>query len=114
MLVDKIPVFMGKGILFLNYSVNWNGRVMSFVELSELYGKVCSIQKYNQLITALPQKWRRQVAAGEGRDLVCLPNIKDQNWQRNKNSINRKIYQFHLRTKMLTTVSPRLQNRWEF
>ena len=77
MLVDKIPVFMGKmfekGILFLNDIVNWNGRVMSFMELSELYGKVCSIQEYNQLITALPQKWRRQVAAGGGRELVCLP-----------------------------------------
>ncbi|CDR00723.1 unnamed protein product [Oncorhynchus mykiss] len=63
-LVDKIPVFMGKmfekGILFLNDIVNCNGRVMSFMELSELYGKVCSIQEYNQLITALPQKWRRQ------------------------------------------------------
>jgi hypothetical protein len=50
-------------------------------ELSELYGKVCSIQEYNQLITALPQKWRRQVAAGGGRELVCLPNIKDQHWR---------------------------------
>ena len=33
-LVDKIPVFMGKmfekGICSLNDTVNWNGRVMSF------------------------------------------------------------------------------------
>ena len=83
MLVDKIPVFMGKmfekGILFLNDIVNCNGRVMSFVEL---YGKVCSFQEYNQLITALPQKWRRRVAAGGGRELVCLPNIKDLEWLR--------------------------------
>ena len=117
MLVDKILVFMGntfeKCILFLNYIVNWNGRVMSFMELSELYRKVCSIQEYNQLISALPQKWRRQVAAGGAWELVCLPNIKDQNWRRNKNSINRKVYQFHLRTRMLTTVPYRLQNSWE-
>jgi hypothetical protein len=57
-LVDKIPVFMGKmfekGILFINYIVNWNGRVMS-MELSELYGKVCTILEYIQLITVLPQ-----------------------------------------------------------
>jgi hypothetical protein len=83
-LVDKIPFFMRKmfenGILFLNDIVNCNGRVMSFMELSELYWKVCSIQEYNQLITALPQKWRRRVAAGGGRELVCLPNIKDQNF----------------------------------
>ena len=67
-LVDKIPVFMWKmfekGILFLNYIVNWNSRVMSFMELAELYGKVCSIQEYNQLITALPQKME---AGGSGR-----------------------------------------------
>ena len=80
--VDKIPVVMGKMfencILFLNYIVNWNGRVMSFMELSELYGKVSSIQEYNQLITVLPQKWRRFLAVGGGRELVSLPNIKDQ------------------------------------
>ena len=29
-------------------------------------------EEHNQLITALPQKWRRQVAAGGGRELVCL------------------------------------------
>ena len=108
---------MGKmfenGILFLNYIVNGNGRVMSFMELSELYRKVCSIQEYNQLITALPQKWRRRVAVGGGRELVCLPNTKDHNWWRNKNSINRKVYQFHSRTRMLTTVPYRLQNSWE-
>ena len=79
-LLDKIPVFMGKmfekGILFLNDILNWNGRVMSFMELSELYGKVCSIQEFNQLITALPHKWR-QVAAGGGRELVCLPSMEE-------------------------------------
>ena len=65
-----------KGILFLNYIVNCYGRVMSFMELSELYGKACSFQEYNQLITTLPQKWRRRVVAGGGRELVCLPNVK--------------------------------------
>jgi hypothetical protein len=78
-LVDKIPVFMEKifekGILFLHYIVNCNGRVMSLMELSELHRKFCSIQEYNQLTTALPKKWRREVAAGGGRELVCLPNI---------------------------------------
>jgi hypothetical protein len=82
-LVDKIPVLMGKmlekGIFFLNDIVNCNGRVLTLMELSELYGKVCSIQEYNQLITASPQKRRRRVAVGGGRELVYLPNIKDQN-----------------------------------
>jgi hypothetical protein len=52
----------------------------------------------------LPQKLRRQLAAGGGKELVCLPNIKE------KNSINRKVYQFHLRTRVLTAVPYRLQN----
>jgi hypothetical protein len=117
-MAEKIPVFLWERCLksvfcFVNYIVNWNGRVMSFMELSELYGKVCSIQEYNELITASPQTWRRQVAAGGGRELVCLPNTKYQNWQRNKNSINREVYQFNLRTRMLTTVPYRLQNSWE-
>jgi hypothetical protein len=59
MLVDKIPVFMEnmlKGILFLNYILNLIGRIMYFIKLSELYGKVCSVQDYNQLNTALPPK----------------------------------------------------------
>ena len=86
---------------------------MFFMESSQLYGNVCSIQEYNQLITALSQKCWRRVAAGGGKELVCLPNIKDRNWQRNKNSLNWKVYQFHLRTRILTTVPYRLQNSCE-
>jgi hypothetical protein len=67
---------------------------------------------YNQLIAVLPQKWRRQVEKGEGRELVCLPYIKDTNWLK-VTGINRKIYQFHLRTNMLTAAPYRLQNKWE-
>jgi hypothetical protein len=63
------------------------------MELSELYGKVCSIQDYNQLITELPQKWRRQVAAGGGRPIPYLPNINNQNSLRNKNRF--LMYQLH-------------------
>lgn len=59
--------------------MNWNGGVMSHMQLSKIYGNVCSIQSYNQLIVALLQKWRRQVEGGEGKELVCLPYIKDQN-----------------------------------
>jgi hypothetical protein len=69
-----------KGVFcFLHDIVNWNGRVVSFMELSELYGKVCSIQDGLQ---HNPKKWRQHVAVG-GRELVCLPNIKDL---RNKNN----------------------------
>lgn len=82
------------------------------MQLSKIYGNVCSIQIYNQLIAALPQKWSRQVEKGDGRELVCLPYIKDTNWLKGT-SINGKIYQFHHRTKMLTAAPYRLQNNRE-
>jgi hypothetical protein len=50
------------------------------MQLTEIYGNVCSTQNYNQLISALPQKWKRQVEGGESKELVCQPCIKDQNW----------------------------------
>ena len=53
------------------------------------------------------------MAVGGGGELLCLPNIKDQNWRKSKNSINRKVYQCQLKTRMLTAVPYRLQNSWE-
>uniref|UniRef100_A0A8C7HSX8 Cell division cycle 14Ab n=1 Tax=Oncorhynchus kisutch TaxID=8019 RepID=A0A8C7HSX8_ONCKI len=41
------------------------GGVMSHMQLTQTYGNVCSIQNYNQLIAALPQKWKRQVEGGK-------------------------------------------------
>ena len=50
---------------------------------------------------------------GGGWQREKVSNIKEQNWRRNKNSINRKVYQFNLRTRMLTNVPCWLQNSWE-
>ena len=99
------------GIICINDIMNRNGGVM---QLSKIYGDFCSIQTYNQLIAALPQKWRRQVEKGEGRELVCLPCIKDTNWLKGT-GINIKIYQFHLRTIFFNNcyIYSRLQNKWE-
>jgi hypothetical protein len=49
---------------------------------------------------------------GEGKELVCRPCSKDQNWLK-KMVINYKVYQFNLRTKNLTDAPYRLQNSWE-
>jgi hypothetical protein len=35
---------------------------------------------------------------GESKELVCRPCIKDHHWLK-KIVINKKVYQFHLRTK---------------
>jgi hypothetical protein len=61
-----------------------------------------------QLIAALPEKWKK----GEDRELVCLSYIKETTWLK-AIGIHRNIYQFHLRTRKLTAVPYRLQNKWE-
>jgi uncharacterized protein YfaT (DUF1175 family) len=52
------------------------------------------------------------VEEGEGRELVCLPYITNTNWLKII-GIVRKIYQFNLKTKMLTAALYRLQNKWD-
>jgi hypothetical protein len=79
----------------------------------KMYANVCSIQNDNQLITALLQNEMRQVEEGEGKELVCRPCIKDQN-RLKKIVINKKLYQFLLRTKKITSAPYRLQNSWRF
>ena len=101
-----------KGIIFVNYIINRTGGVLSHMQLTQTYGNVCSTQNYNQLIAALPQKWKRHVEDEKSKELVCRPCIKDQQWIK-KIVISKNIYQFHLRTKQLTAVLYRLQNSWE-
>ena len=67
---------------------------MSHMQLTKIYGNVCSIQNYNHLIAALPQTWR-QLERGEAKEIACLQFIKDQNCLK-KIVINKKVYPFHL------------------
>ena len=69
-------------------------------------------QNYNQLIAALPQKWKRQVEGEKRKELVCRPWIKEHKWLK-KSVINKNVYQFHFRTKKLTALPYELQNSWE-
>ena len=96
----------------MNDIINRIGGVMSHMQLTQTYGNVCSTQNYNQVIAALPQKWKRQVEGGKIKELVCWLCIKDHKWLK-KIVINKNIYQFHLRTKNLTTMPYKLQNGWE-
>ena len=59
------------GIILVNDIINRTGGVMSHMQLTQTYGNVCSTQNYNQLIAALPQKWKRQVEGGKS----MFPNI---------------------------------------
>ena len=79
------------------------------MQLTQTYGNVCSTQNYNQLIAALPQKWKRQVEGEKSKELACRPCTK---WLK-KGVKNKNIFQFHLRTKKLTAVPYKLQNSWE-
>ena len=114
--IDKKTVFIEemfkKGIIFVNDIINRTGGVMSHMQLTQTYGNVCSTQNYNQLIAALPQKWKRQVEGDKSKELACRPYIKEHKWLK-KSVINKNIYQFHLRTKKLTAVPYKLQNSWE-
>jgi hypothetical protein len=96
-------------IIFIINIINRNGGVMQLLNIWE-YLLNPNVQV--KLIAALTQKWRRQVEKRKGRELVCLPYIKDTNWLKGI-GINRKIYQFNLRTKMLTAAPYRLKNKWE-
>ena len=80
------------------------------MQLTQTYGNACSTQNYNQLITALPQKWKRQVEGEKVRNLYV--GIKEHKWLK-KSVINKNIYPFHLRTKKRTAVPYKLQNSWE-
>ena len=88
-----------------------------WIEIEELC-HICSYRKYllnpNLQPTDCSITTKMEEARGKGRsrELVCLPYIKDTNWLKGT-SINRKIYQFHLRTKTLTAAPYRLQNKCE-
>lgn len=41
------------------------------------------------------KKGRKQVEGGKGEELVYLPIIKDQNWQQQKQVIQKMIYQLY-------------------
>jgi hypothetical protein len=56
-----VELFYREGIMFVNDIVNNDSKMMSNKQLSKVYGDVCSIQKYNKPIAALPQEWKRQL-----------------------------------------------------
>ena len=67
-------------IHLVNDIINRTGGVMSHMLLTQTYGNVCSTQNYNQLIAALPQKWKRQVEGEKSKELVCRPCSKEHKW----------------------------------
>ena len=59
----------------MNDIINRTGGVMSHMQLTQTYGNVCSAQNYNQLIAALPQKWKRQVEGEKSKELVTFSTL---------------------------------------
>ena len=63
--MEDEPIFLERmfkeGTLFMNDIVNNDGRIMSYNKWIQVNGDVCSIQNYNQLITALPQKLEEEI-----------------------------------------------------
>ena len=59
----------------MNDIINRTGGVMSHMQLTQ----TCSTQNNNQLIAALPQKWKRQVEGKKVRNLFVGPVLKNIN-----------------------------------
>uniref|UniRef100_A0A0E9V7V2 Uncharacterized protein n=1 Tax=Anguilla anguilla TaxID=7936 RepID=A0A0E9V7V2_ANGAN len=86
---------------------------MTYKQFINIYGNVCPLQKFNQLIAALPQQWKREIRKGNGQELVCRPHIKNYNWLK-KRTINREMYTFYLRSKTLTATPYKILDSWEY
>lgn len=78
-------------IIFINDIVNKEGKIMTYKQFINIYGNVCPLQKFNQLIVALPQQWKREIRKGNGQELVCRPHIKNYNWLKKRKYKSRNL-----------------------
>lgn len=101
-----------KDIIFIKDMVDEEGSLMSYKQLIRIYGTVCTLQQYNQLIGSLPQTWKRKIRNGTGCQLVCRPHMKMATWLK-KTKINKDIYKFYSRTKNLVAIPHKILDSWE-
>jgi hypothetical protein len=82
-LIEDKPILLqrmcNEGSIFMNDIVN-NYRKMLHKQLIKVYGEVYTIQNYNQLVSPLPQEWKRHLLTRERNELVCLPPITHFKW----------------------------------
>lgn len=113
-LIEDKPIFVErmykKGIMFMNDIVNNDGRIMNDVNndsriiIQPINPGVCTIQNYNQLTAALPQKWQL------GMNLFVCHQLKIINGLM---TIHFMIYQFYLRSRGFATMPHKIRDSWE-
>lgn len=93
--------------MFMNGIVNKDGKIVTQARCKE----VCTIQKYNQLTAALPQKWTRQLL--KRKEFIVLSSSNENLAWPKMTGINCKMYQFHLKSSGLITMPLQIQDGWE-
>lgn len=101
-----------KGITFVNDIVNEKHQILSYKQLRDRYGEVCTTQQYNQLTSSLSSRWKQKIKTSSDSNLVCRPNIKQNKWI-NQTKINKEIYKFYLHTDKLVEIPCHIFDSWE-
>lgn len=70
------------------------GEIVTYNQLLRTFKVVCTVQQYNQLVSAIPHKWKMQMIKESVKELVPQPTIKMHKWLRKK-SIKIYIYPNH-------------------
>ena len=47
-----------KGVMIVKDIIHEEGGIMSYSQLTQRHGRVCTLQQYNQLTGSLPQRWK--------------------------------------------------------
>lgn len=104
--------FINKGIIFLNDLVDLNGRFYHFKTLCDIFGKLCSLHQYNQLLAAIPINWKQKIIRNKGKLFVCRPQIREYKWLKKRN-INKIVYNSILYNRDLCAIPHKFCNFWE-
>ena len=97
-------------VVFINDLMDNSGDFLSFSQFCVKYGHCIDHLQYNQLMSAIPMKWKR-VLQNKDRLFVCMPKIRCDRWLVTK--INKKVYKFYLCNTGKTFYPHRLCTVWE-
>ena len=99
-------------VMFINDLIGDDGKMMSHEQFSTSFGGIFPLQDYNQLIAAIPPKWKKIINGDFTNLLVCRPYAKDLRWLKGIKT-NKEIYHFYMTSKNLITIPYGLHNKWE-
>lgn len=68
--------FQRNGIVFINDILDNTGDFLSYHQFCCMYGQICNIFNYNQLLSVIPTNWKRKLKKSGDRQQVCPPITK--------------------------------------